>query len=289
MTATCPEAVSPAHSPKPAGRTLRERKEPSSYKEPSGGGGSSKPKQHRLMSVKVPKIPPRCCQPSPSMFGPEAAKQLFPFLTRLCHPHLKLYATQTSAIAFAQKATSMESRDSLSATSLDTGARRPIRRRAASLSDLTQHMSKRPWLDVPPPFRCAMRTSIPRNRPIHDRITDDAYRRRVLAELQEKSMQATPRGSHDEGTDQLVRKLLERVEQPNTDSSWGAVEALFCNGDEAARLVEPDSPGDAPIITQDQQQFRWSEDNRTIVQFLRRMGTLDKSVPVQIPSRKSGI
>jgi hypothetical protein len=122
---------------------------------------------------------------------------------------------------------------------------------------------------------------------MHDHMADDTYRRRVLAELQEKSRQATPRGSHGEETDQLVRKLLERVEQPNTDSSRGAVEAVFCNGDEAASLVESESPGDAPIITQDQQQFRWSEGDRPIVQLFRRMGALDKSVSVQIPSRRS--
>jgi len=97
---------------KPAGMSLRARKE-LSYQEASKGGGASKPKQARLSaSVKAPKIPPRCCPaevPStlllaldnPSLFGPEAAEQLSPFLSQLYRSHLQLLATQTSAIAFA--------------------------------------------------------------------------------------------------------------------------------------------------------------------------------------------
>ncbi|KAK0656528.1 hypothetical protein B0T16DRAFT_425083 [Cercophora newfieldiana] len=126
------------------------------------------------------------------------------------------------------------------------------------------------------------------DRPMHDRMADDTYRRRVLAELREKSRQHTSsQDSHGKGTDELIYKLLEKAEQPNTDSSKGVVEALFCTGDEAASLAESGSPHDALIITEGQQQFRWSKGDRPIAQLFRRMGFLDKSVSVQIPSRCS--
>ncbi|OIW30048.1 hypothetical protein CONLIGDRAFT_576487 [Coniochaeta ligniaria NRRL 30616] len=167
-------------------------------------------------------------------------------------------------------------------------ADRPIRRRAASLPDITQPVSKRPRLDAPPPFLPTpmVRPDVAGDRPMHDRMVDDTYRRRVRAELRGKSSQHTSsQDSHGKKTDELIYKLLEKAEQPNTDSNRGVIEALLCTGDEAASLAESGSPHDAPIITEGQQQFQWSKGDRPIVQFFRRMGFLDKSVSVQIPSR----
>ncbi|KAK3935361.1 hypothetical protein QBC46DRAFT_367640 [Diplogelasinospora grovesii] len=169
------------------------------------------------------------------------------------------------------------------------GVDHPVRRRTASLPDINQHISKRLRFDMPPssPSTLMVSSDIARYRPVHDRMADDTYRRRVLAELLETSGQGIPsRNSHGEETDELLRKLLEKVEQPNTDSSQGMVDAFFCTGDEAASLVETGSSRNAPIITQGQQQFRWSNGERPIAQLFRRMGGLDKSVSVQIPSRK---
>jgi len=283
-----PDSSNDAAPDKPTGMSLRARKE-LSYHE-SSGGGASKPKQARLAaSVKAPKIPPRCCPAevpltlllaldNPSMFGPEAAEQLSPFFSHLFRSHLQLLATQTSAIAFAQKANA----------AIPFGVDRPVRRRAASLPDITQPASKRVRVDAPPPFLPTpiARPDVARDRPMHDRMANDTYRRRVLAELREKSSQHTlSQDSHGKGTDELIYKLLEKAEQPNTDSSKG--EALFCTGDEAASLAESGSPHDAPMITEGQQQFRWSKGERPIIQLFRRMGYLDKSVSVQIPSRSS--
>jgi len=167
---------------------------------------------------------------------------------------------------------------------------RPVRRRAASLPDITQPVSKRPRLDAPLPFLPTpmARPDAALDRPIYDRMADDTYRRRVLTELREKSSQyMLSQDSHGKETDELIYKLLEKVEQPNTDSRKGAVEALLCTGDEAAHLAESGSPYDAPIITEGEQQFRWNKGERPIVQLFRRMGFLDKSVSVQIPSRSS--
>ncbi|KAK4194276.1 hypothetical protein QBC40DRAFT_38091 [Triangularia verruculosa] len=257
------------------GRTFRTR--PGIAYRESLGGGRSKRK-----SAGVPEIPPpRCCPAevpdtllsvldNPWKFGPETAMQFSPFIEKLCRPHLQVLAVRTSAIAFAEQA---------------NGTNRPVRRRASSLPDISQPdvLPKRPRLGEPLSLSTNTMT-----RPIHDRINDDRYRRQVLAELREKARNATSSpGSHGEGTDELVRKLLEHIKQPSTDSKCGAAEALFCTGDEARMLVESASPGDAPIITEGQQQLQWGKDERPIVQLFRRMGALEKTVSVQIPSRKS--
>ena len=273
-------------------RTLRERPQVS-YREPSDRGGA-KPKQSRSTQVKTPQIPSRCCPievPSkllsaldnPCLFHLEVVEQLSPLLGVLCRRHLELLAKQTSLIA-AQ-------RDALSLgipSMLQSGVHTPVRRRT-SLPDITQHISKRPRLEEPLPLPSPNSTRSRRSgdRPMHDRIADDAFRRQVLAELQEAL--ATPSlGTRGTETNELICKLLEKAEQPNTEARRGVVEAFFCTGDEAARLVES-GPDDAPIITEGQQQFRWSIGNRPIVQLFRRLGPIDKSVSVQIPSRSSTV
>lgn len=61
---------------------------------------------------------------------------------------------------------------------------------------------------------------------MHDRIADDAFRRQVLAELRESL--ATPlQGTYGTETNELIPKLLEQAEQPNTELSRGVVEAFF--------------------------------------------------------------
>ncbi|KAK4449821.1 hypothetical protein QBC34DRAFT_298374, partial [Podospora aff. communis PSN243] len=95
--------------------------------------------------------------------------------------------------------------------------------RAASLPDITQPV-KRPRLDALPTFLPASRLDAPlaassmarpeaaQDRPVHDRVVDDTYRRQALTELQEKSNQHTlPPNSHGKDTDNLIRKLLEKA------------------------------------------------------------------------------
>ncbi|KAK4139194.1 uncharacterized protein C8A04DRAFT_16078 [Dichotomopilus funicola] len=154
------------------------------------------------------------------------------------------------------------------------------RRRRSSLSDIAQ--PKRPRIDTPLVF--TGRPGASEDRPAQDHTPNDAYRRRVLAELE----QATPLpGSHGEVTNHLLRELLVKVQHPNTGSSRGAVEAFFCTGDEAAHMVETQSSGHSPIITKDQQPFQWGNKGRPIEQFLRRFCVLDLTVSVQIPSHPS--
>jgi hypothetical protein len=283
---------------RPSGISLHARKD-LSHDKPSKAVGASKPKQARL-SVRVPKPLSRCCPaevPSTpllalensSTFGPEAAEQLSPFLSQLCRSHLQLLATRTSAIAIAQKETP-QMNHGISTAAESFSADRPLRRRAASEPDDIQVVSKRPRVDValPLPSIPMARPDTSRAGPTHDRMADNTYRIRVLAELRQKFSQHTSsHESHGKETDELIYKLLEKAEHPNTESSKGIVEALFCTGDEATSLAESGSPHDAPIITEGQQQFRWSKGDRPIAQLFRRMGFLDKWVSVQIPSRSS--
>ncbi|KAK3290117.1 uncharacterized protein B0H64DRAFT_413821 [Chaetomium fimeti] len=230
------------------------------------GTKAAKPRQARLPRVQVTEMPPDCCSkvPSslrlaltnPSLFDHEAAAQLFPFLGQLCREHLQRYAElrhhteQPLAMALAKGAGLLEHLNTPSKAALYADASTSFRRRRASLSDITTP-SKRPRLDAP--LALSKWPGIRGDRPAQDIIADDAYRRRVMAELR----QVTPvAGSHGEETNRLVYELLER--------------AWFCTGDEAAHMVESRSPVDAPIFTKDQQPFRWGEGGRPVEQFFRR-------------------
>lgn len=238
---------------------------------------TAKPREARPPLKEVPEMPPDCCPElplplqsaldNPFLFGRETADRFSPFLRHLCYEHLQRYVELRYHTEQAQAVTRL-------AEHPDTSNRR----RRASLPDITP--SKRPRLDAPLGF--CRRPGGPEDRPAHDRIPNDAYRRRALAGLK----QATPlRGSYGAETNRLVGELLEKVEHPNTESSRGKVEALFCTGDEAARMVETRSAGDAPIITEGQQPFEWGENGRPIEQFLRRCSTFDDlSVSAQTPS-----
>lgn len=116
---------------------------------------------------------------------------------------------------------------------------------------------------------------------------DDVFRTQVLAQLKETYSHGTQfQGTHGEKADTITRELLEKATLPNTDLSQGVVEAFFCTGDEAARLVEPWSC-DTLIITDGQQPFQWNEGSQQISQIFRRMGPLYGDVSVRLPSRSS--
>ncbi|KAK4182215.1 hypothetical protein QBC35DRAFT_510389 [Podospora australis] len=157
-----------------------------------------------------------------------------------------------------------------------------IRPRANSISDVTAHQAKRQRIEQP------QTPSSAETRPFHNQVADENYRREVVDELS-----GTPgtRASHGKSTNRLVLRLLGKIEQPKTDSRHGVAEVLFCTGTEAAALVQSQSPHDAPIITHDQQQFRWKRTPRPIQQlfqlFARTMVLKDLHVSVQVPSRST--
>jgi hypothetical protein len=156
-------------------------------------------------------------------------------------------------------------------------------------------VTKRQRLDEPPPSIYLPTTTADqtRDRPIHDPIRDQAFRDRMLAELEQKTARTNPSFSstqrertHGEGPNALIYDILQKACQPNKDTSNEIPEVYFLAGDEAASRVESATP-DAPIFTQDQQQFRWTGRDRPIVELFRRIEDMDRSVSVQIPSRKS--
>jgi len=232
----------------------------------------------------IPEMPPGCCPElppllrsalaNPFLFSRETADRFFPLLRQLCHKHLQRYvdlryhAEQEQAVYSANSARL--------AGHLDTSNRR----RRASLPDITP--SKRPRLGTP---EFSRGPGAPEDRPAHDRIPNNAYKQQAIADLK----QTTPvRGSHGAETNRLVLKLLEKVEHPNTESNHGKVEALFCTGDEAARIVEARFVGDALIITEGQQPFEWGGEGRRIEQFFRRFCMFDDLfVSVQDPDLPS--
>lgn len=252
------------------------------------GSSRTKPRTANLREThpsakEVPEMPPDCCPElppllrstlaNPFLFSRETADRFFPFLRQLCHKHLQRYVDlryrteQEHAVSLANSARLAEHPDTSN------------RRRRASLPDITP--SKRSRLGTP---EFSRRPGASEDRPAHDHVLNDAYKQRAMADLK----QNTPvRGSHGAETNQLVLELLEKAEHPNTESSHGKVEALFCTGDEAARIVEARFVGDALIITKDQQPFEWGKNGRPIEQFFRRFCIFDTSVSVQVPSRPS--
>jgi len=282
----------------PTKRKLRKHTQ-ISYREPSGvRGGTSKPGQAQFGYINAPKIPPRCCPAevppallsslsNPLVFA-EVVDQFSPYLEQLCRSHLQLFAERTSAIAFTQQrddqtwnnGTSM----ALWASPLGAVRARPPRRRTASLPDIRDEpSSKRQRLDGPYQFPHGL---IAGHSPIHDLMIDDTYRQRVLAKLEERLRHTSTLDTHGRETDKLMFNILQKAEPPITDKNDGMVDAIFSTGSRAASQVESGSPN-VPIFTEGQQQFQWSGRDRPIAELFRRMEDLDRTVSVQIPSRRS--
>jgi len=100
-----------------------------------------------------------------------------------------------------------------------------------------------------------------------------------MHELQAKPTLAKGK-SHGDCTGRLVLRLLQLCQSPDE------TEAYVLTGQEAAARMEA-GPPDCPIFTEGQQLFSWAPDSRPIEQMFRRMENLDRSVSVQVPSRKS--
>ena len=97
------------------------------------------------------------------------------------------------------------------------------RQHRALLPEITLYPSKRPRLNMPLAFSpVPAGVSAPALQPVHDHVADCKYLRKVLVDL--SRAKAVP-GSYGKATNWVVRRLLERAEQPNTDSRSGVVEA----------------------------------------------------------------
>ncbi|KAF9733857.1 hypothetical protein PMIN04_013076 [Paraphaeosphaeria minitans] len=119
-------------------------------------------------------------------------------------------------------------------------------------------------------------------RPFHQITTDAHFRDQVLTQLEQKTARNKPCKTWGELNAQGMHALLRRARQPATTGAESGKEALFSTSEEAERRLEPHTVLHGPIITENQQQFRWdSHKGRPIEQLFRRMGSSGRSVSVQ--------
>jgi hypothetical protein len=145
--------------------------------------------------------------------------------------------------------------------------------------------SKKPRVDrVTPECLPPLLRMIPTGTgPAHDLDLSRNYRSLMMQELKDRIGRMYRSDTHCASTDRRLLQLLERSQQPIINEAKSA-EVLFLSGTEALRMVESDATR-LPIITQDQQPFKWGSKCRPIEELFQRMEDLDRSVAVQVPSR----
>lgn len=163
---------------------------------------------------------------------------------------------------------------------VESGGDSSLKRRRASFSELEADSVKRlctKSLDI---FgHSSLSTMLQDRLPFPDPLGNELYRHQVLKELTEAALSPSSRGWR---TDRIIFIILQNSKRPSSE------EAYFLSGDEAAQKVESGIV-DAPIFTHGQQHFRWKSPDRPIAQLFHYMEDvgLERSVPVQIPSRNS--
>jgi hypothetical protein len=115
--------------------------------------------------------------------------------------------------------------------------------------------------------------------PILNIERDEDFRQQVMSEMAAR-IENKELKSHGDVSDRLIYSILLNCKAPSPD------EAYLLSGEEAAARVEAGT-SDCPIFTQGQQQFKWDPSHRPISELFRRMEDLNRSVSVQIPSRKA--
>lgn len=116
---------------------------------------------------------------------------------------------------------------------------------------------------------------------------DAEFRQQVLNQLGERiRLKVAKPDSWEEMNDTAMFQLVSSATQPNLGGEDDEVDAYFLSSEEAAARIEcTERQLRVPIITYNQQQFRWTRGaGRPIEQFFRRMEGLDQMVSVQIPS-----
>lgn len=161
-----------------------------------------------------------------------------------------------------------------------SGGDSSLKRRRASFSDLQADSVKRLCTESLDTFGySSVPAMLQHKRPFPDPLGNELYRHQVLKESTETGLSPSSRGCR---TDRIISIILHNSKRPSSE------EAYFLTGDEAAKKVESELV-DAPIFTRGQQHFRWKDTDRPIAQLFHYMEDvgLERSVPVQIPSRNS--
>lgn len=174
----------------------------------------------------------------------------------------------------------------LSSYALNSTMTSPIgfkRKRAASLPPATSHDYNLPQPSVDNPGSDMDLT------PVHDLQTclmtsrglDDAFLAQAKMELSE-----TAAGSSiSRGVQTALRLLpiLQHVKHPNADDKKGPIEVYRLSGQQAKEFLSTKTPN-VPIVTEQQQHFRWKDPTQPLAEFFEWMEDLDRLVSVQIPS-----
>lgn len=122
-------------------------------------------------------------------------------------------------------------------------------------------------------------------RPLHAKATDAHFRNQVLTQLEQRMAQNKACETWGELNTRGMFSLLSRAKQPVSTGAESEKEVHFFTGEEAERKLEAHAALHGPVITENQQQFRWNpRKGRPIEQFFRRIGNLDRSISVQKPS-----
>jgi hypothetical protein len=215
----------------------------------------------------------------------ETRQQLAPFQNTLCLRHLQKFASLASTIALSNKVESDQTGSGVIVQLNCTSGRR----RAASDPEIggdhkRQRLNSASFISEPD--RSSTKIQRDTNRPWHDTHTSTDYRQRVLAQLSERIGQKTAkRDSWGEMNEEAMFRLLSLACPPMSIGSDDQVDAYYLTGEEASDRVESTTPLEVPIITHNQQRFKWCESGaRPITQLFDRMESLDQTVAVQKPS-----
>ena len=113
------------------------------------------------------------------------------------------------------------------------------------------------------------------------RGSDDAFLAQAKREVNERAGEnASSRGTQ---TAMHLLPVLQNCKHPNSDGNKGPIEVHHLSGQQAKELLSATTP-DVPIVTEKQQQFKWSHPTQPMAEFFEWMEDLDRMVFVQIPS-----
>ncbi|KAF2818217.1 hypothetical protein CC86DRAFT_461196 [Ophiobolus disseminans] len=122
-------------------------------------------------------------------------------------------------------------------------------------------------------------------RPVHDTKGHAFFRQHVMAQLTQRTTQKQAPRTWGELNNRVMHSLLSRASQPATIGDDSEQEVHFLTGEEARSLLESRVALHGPIITEDQQHFKWDQrKGRPVEQLFRRMGNPNRTVSVQKPS-----
>lgn len=236
-------------------------------------------------------VPFRCCPvevpdlflsllDSPARPASALLKPFSRFRHQLCFAHVHRFAEMTAAYAFDEPARFLAYPPSPCGSNDGVGMSH-----TPQLSLITDAEAHRP-LNRPrsngcdsPYYSCVLDGAHDGHAPILNIERDEDFRQQVMREM-EARMEQKDLKSHGDVADRLVYSILQNCKPPSPD------EAYLLSGEEAAARVEA-GISDCPIFTQGQQQFKWDPSNRPIAELFKRMEDLNRSVSVQIPSRKA--